>query len=84
MKKRLTSVLLPPALHARAKRCAKRGGVTFGELVRQAIEKKVREEEGREDDPLFRPAPASLLKGVEYPKDLAQNVDDYLYGGKSL
>lgn len=83
--KRMTTVLLPIDLHARAKRCAKKRGITFGELIRQAVAEKLAIEDVEAGaDPLFRPHPVPGKIAAKVPEDFVRNLDDYLYGGKPV
>ncbi len=73
-----TTIMLPPDLKARAQRRAQELGVSFGELMRQALESELAASQGRTrgDDPLF--ADDAIFSG-EAPADLSENHDRYLY-----
>ena len=77
-----TTVLLPEELKQRAERKAARRGISFGEMLRQSLERALRttREEGDEEDPLF--SDRYVYKGPA-PKDSALAHDRHLYGGKS-
>ena len=78
-----TTVVLPPPLKQRAVARARAQGISFGELVRRALEKMLttppRGTAGKKTgDPFW-----DNLKVYEGgPTDLAARHDDYLYGGK--
>ena len=74
---RRTTVVLPPELKRRAQLVAARKGVSFGALMRSAIARYTEEEPVQERDPLFAVAPL-FRDGGE--RDLAQRLDDELYG----
>lgn len=74
-----TTVLLPPALKSRAVRAAADKDMSFGELVRIALETYLMKkqtlmgvQDSFFDDQLF-------YEG-KVPTDVAKNHDDYLYG----
>jgi hypothetical protein len=76
-----TTIMLPAELKARAERHAYELGVSFGELVREALQSAL--ESGtvpRAEDPLF--SDEAVYKG-KAPKDLAERHDDYLYGDEA-
>lgn len=73
-----TTVVLPEDLRLRAKERARRDGMSFAELVRQAVEARVSAPSDRtEDDPLFGDIP--VFEGV-VPGTLSENHDAELYG----
>jgi hypothetical protein len=73
-----TTVVLPEDLRLRAKERARRDGMSFAELVRQAVEARVGAPSDRtEDDPLFGDIP--VFEGV-VPGTLSENHDAELYG----
>ncbi len=77
-----TSILLPARLKRVAARRARSLGLSFGEFVRRAIEKAVRETASRRDDrdPLWRDR--AVFRGP-VPADLSTRHDYYLYGEES-
>jgi hypothetical protein len=73
-----TTVVLPEDLRLRAKERARRDGMSFAELVRQAVEARVGAPSGRvEEDPLFGDIP--VFEGV-VPPTSSENHDVELYG----
>jgi hypothetical protein len=73
-----TTVVLPEALRLRAKEQARREGIPFAELVREAIEARLGEPTGRfDEDPLFSDIP--VFDGP-VPADLSEEHDTDLYG----
>lgn len=78
---RRTTVQLPTWLRARAKKCARARGITLSTLVRAALEREI-VAHPRARDPLFEDLP-SFPEDKVPPRDLSQNLDDYLYGDKS-
>jgi hypothetical protein len=76
-----TTVVLPEELRLRAKERARRDGIAFAELVRQAIEARVGSPGDRvEEDPLFGDVP---IYDGDVPSDLSAEHDAYLYGEAS-
>lgn len=71
-----TTVVLSADLRARALRAARDRGLSFSDLVRRGIERELAASE--EEDSLFRRIP--LPPGANPPRDLARNLDAYLYG----
>jgi len=73
-----TTLMIPSELKARAQLRAQELGVSFGELVRQALETELSSSTGRRRgaDPLF--ADDAVFAG-EAPTDLAEAHDRYLY-----
>ena len=74
-----TTVMLPSELKARAQRAASERGISFGQLLREAVEDALSENSsgGLPKDPLF--ADAAVFEG-ESPADLSASHDTYLYG----
>jgi hypothetical protein len=73
-----TTLLIPPELKGRAERRAKALGVSFGQLVRSALEASLREGGGSNSrDALF--ADDAVFRGPT-PTDVASEHDRYLYG----
>jgi len=75
-----TTIVLPSRLKTRAMARAKDEGISFGELVRRAVEKHVQETAGPKTGDPFWDNLTSY--DVPSPPDLAAGHDDYLYGGK--
>ena len=79
---RRTSILLPQTLRNRADREAQRLGISFGELVRRALDALLREEERvQARDPFF--ADGAVYTG-DVPPGASVHHDDHLYpeGGR--
>jgi len=74
-----TTIMLPSDLKARAQRHARERGISFGQLLRDAVEDILCEDSGPgpSTDPLF--ADAAVFEG-DTPADLAAQHDEYLYG----
>lgn len=74
-----TTLMIPPALKARAQQRARELGISVGELIRRALEAELSSSKSgsRSDDPLF--TDQTVFDG-ESPSDLAENHDRYLYG----
>lgn len=73
-----TTIMLPEGLKTKAMRQAKKMNLSFGELVREALEMKTNVNRGTpSDDPFFAD---DALFDEEGDSDLAANHDDYLYG----
>jgi len=78
-----TTVTLPSQLKQRAVARAREQGISFGEFVRQAVEKSLATppkgaKRKKTGDPFW-----DNLKFVEGgPRDASTRLDDYLYGGK--
>ena len=78
-----TTVVLPAPLKQRAVARAKEQGISFGEFVRQAVEKMLalppRGNSRKTGDPFWD----NLQAYDGGPTDAAARHDDYLYGGKA-
>ena len=72
-----TTIMLPVALKARAMREARARGISFGELLRQALRATVDTRTESYDDPVF--ADGAVFDGPA-PRDLAAEHDGFLYG----
>ncbi|MGD8331959.1 MAG: CopG family transcriptional regulator [Acidobacteriota bacterium] len=72
-----TTVMLPADLKTRAMRVARERGISFGELLRRALEATVQAPPDEYEDPVF--ADAAVFEGSA-PADLAAEHDGYLYG----
>ena len=79
-----TTIVMPPSLKRRATSRARAEGISFGELVRQAVEQRItnppmRKRKAKTGDPFW-----DNLKVIDDdgPADLSVNFEDYLYGGK--
>ena len=76
-----TTVVLPQELKLRATERARREGIPFAELVRQAIESRLDSPSPRVgDDPLFDDVP--VFEGA-VPPNLSEDHDAYLDGESS-
>jgi hypothetical protein len=71
-----TTVLLPHALKSRAVKAAAEEGVSFGELVRAALELLLMKKQTIAHDSFFDDH--SFYQG-SVPPDFSKNHDDYLY-----
>ena len=73
-----TTLLIPPELKRRAERRARVLGLSFGELVRNALEASLRESAAdRKVDPMF--ADEAVFRNSTPPADLSLEHDKYLY-----
>jgi len=74
-----TTVVLPPRLKELAMERARTQGISFGELVRRALEEQVSTPPGakKTGDPFWDNL---AVYDTEGPTDVAENHDDYLYG----
>lgn len=73
-----TTVVLPEELKLRARERARRDGIPFAELVRQALESRLATPVGRaEEDALFGDIP--IFEGP-VPPTLSEDHDVELYG----
>lgn len=71
-----TTIMIPSDLKARSQTLARRLGISFGELTREALEAFLRGFGGEvREDPLFD---LSVYRG-EAQVDLSERHDDYLY-----
>lgn len=72
-----TTVMIPEALKVRAQLFARERGLSFGELVRECLERRLDREAGADHvgDPLFSAPPWT----GDTPSDLAKDHDRYLY-----
>lgn len=70
-----TTVMIPPDLKARAEHAARERGISFGQLVRDALDAALAGSDAA--DPLFAD---EAVYGDEAPSDLAAAHDRYLYG----
>ena len=72
-----TTIMLPPELKSRALKKAREMGISFAELVREALESRLRVHRNHQpSDPLF--ADDATFKD-EGPDDIGARHDDYLY-----
>jgi Arc/MetJ-type ribon-helix-helix transcriptional regulator len=82
-----TTVVLPDNLKAQAMKTAQAKGISFGELVREAIEKLLATSGEDASQRSRRQAIAAMLQFAETapagPADLSERLDDYLYGKPS-
>jgi hypothetical protein len=74
-----TTIMLPHDLKAKASKKAEKMGMSLGQYVREAITNSLNTDPNEQpiDDPLF--SDNAVFHG-KTPKDLVQNLDDYLYG----
>lgn len=76
-----TTIMLSEELKLRAQRRAGELGVSFAELLREALEERLESStERREDDPLF--ADPAVYEGP-VPEDSATEHDVHLYGDEA-
>ena len=76
-----TTVMLPQDLKNQALQQARERGVSLGEIVRQSLIAHLQSlKETKGEDPFL--ADSAIFEG-EAPRDLSENHDVYLYGGKS-
>lgn len=72
-----TTVMLPEGLKRAAQAHASQRGISLGELLRESLEQRLREQPAdRSRDPLFRDRATYVDNG---PIDTAERHDDYLY-----
>jgi len=69
--------MLPEPLKLRAVRCASKRGISFGQLLRQALQAEVDRASHPAEDPLL--ADDTVFVGAA-PADTALHHDRYLYG----
>lgn len=74
-----TTIILPARLKELASLRARSAGMSFGEFVRRAVERAVRDDGARRSrrDPFF--ADRAVFNG-DVPRNLSRRHDDYLYG----
>ncbi|MSV35470.1 MAG: hypothetical protein EXQ47_07715 [Bryobacterales bacterium] len=80
-----TTIVMPELLKAKAVARARQRGISFGELVRQAVEKEVAapargKSKKKTGDPFWDNL---VTYDDDGPVDLAARHDDYLYGEES-
>jgi hypothetical protein len=75
-----TTIMIPEALKIQALKHARMMGISFGQLVRESLKRRLQTSKDVQpvDDPLF--ADNAVFLG-ETPSDLAENHDSYLYKG---
>lgn len=82
-----TTVVLPDTLKAQAMKTAQAKGISFGELVREAIEKLLSAPGESASQRSRRQSVTAMLQFAETapsgPADLSERLDDYLYGKPS-
>lgn len=71
-----TTILLPPALRAKASGVARKKGISLGELIRRCLEAAVARDRGA-DDPLF--TDGAVFTG-DVAADTSARHDSSLYG----
>ena len=75
-----TTIMIPSDLKRKALLRARKMGISFGELVRRALEEVLsNEREESESDPFF--SDKAVFKGAA-PGDIAEKHAHYLYGVK--
>ncbi len=73
-----TTVMIPEDLKIRATRRANSVGISFGEFIRESLERALKyDTAGTLDDPFL--TDNAIYEG-DTPVDLAQNHDKFLYG----
>ena len=75
-----TTVVLPLPLKQRASERARQLGISFGEFVRRAVDRAIRETappRGKRQDPFW--GDRAVFRS-DVPKDLSTRHDHYLYG----
>ena len=77
-----TTVVLPPRLKERAFERARKQGISFGEFVRQAVEKQLSATPKGNSKKTGDPFWDNLVAYDAGNPDTAAHHDDYLYGGK--
>jgi len=70
-----TTVMLPSRLRARAERRARRLGVSLAELIRNSLERQLRDDKPQRRDPVFAD---HFVFNDNGPPDVSANVDKYL------
>jgi post-segregation antitoxin (ccd killing protein) len=79
-----TTIVLPDELKAQAIKQARAKGISFGALIREAVEKFLAEPAEDASQRSRRQAIAAMLRFGENapagPHDLSERLDDYLYG----
>ncbi len=80
-----TTIVMPPLLKAKAVAKARQQGISFGEFVRQAVEKQIAAPaKGKSKKKTGDPFWDNLVIYVDDgPVDLAARHDEYLYGEES-
>lgn len=76
-----TSILLPPELRNRADQRARQLGISFGELVRRALDAMLETSPAPGTDDPFHADRAVFDGGA--PSDASSRHDDHLYGRSS-
>lgn len=77
-----TTIVLPPALKAKAMRTARERGISFAELVRRSLADAIQAHpfDSAYSDPLLAD---SAVHDGDAPSDLSSAHDGYLYGAAS-
>ena len=75
-----TTILLPEDLRASAEACARRKGISLGELIRRQLKvvAKPKKAKSRRDDPVFKHYAKMQSPSVKGTEDVALNHDKYL------
>jgi hypothetical protein len=74
-----STIMLPEELKVRAQDKARELGMSFGELLRESLERRLGVPGDRLEDPLFANVP--VYDGPA-PEDLSEEHDRYLYGDR--
>lgn len=72
-----TQIYLPEDIKIKAQRLASRRGIPLAAVIRQALEKEVKEAAVAKENPLIHLAKFKIKGG---PRDLSKNYKKYLYG----
>lgn len=80
---RRITIMIPEELEVRARRYARRHGLSLGDLIRESFQQRLQQEtdESHTEDPLF--ADQTVHEG-NAPQNLASRHDDYLYDESAL
>lgn len=94
MELKKTTIRIPKNLYIKAKKKAVEQGIPLQEYVRIALDMTLRlkmpltpadENQGRKHaKALLKLAAEAKKRNVRGPKDLASNIDEYLYGSKRI
>jgi Arc/MetJ family transcription regulator len=84
-----TTIVLPEDVKAQAMKRARAQGISFGELIREALARLLREPGGEDEGRRKRRQAIEAMlrfgrRANPGPKDLSSNLDDYLYGDKPI
>jgi hypothetical protein len=84
-----TTIVLPEDIKAQAMKRARARGISFAELIREALARLLSEPDGEDTARRERrEAIEGMLNFARHarpgPRDLSENLDDYVYGGKAV